>query len=100
MPSHTDTGDDARIMLAPSVTATTLPGETVVLDGATGVYFSLEGIGPRIWELLGETTTRPALTATIMDEFDVDPSTCERDVGALIDELLDLGLVVVEDAGA
>ena len=99
MPSHTDTGGDARIKLAPSVSATSLPGETVVLDAVTGVYFSLEGIGPRIWELLGETTTRPTLMATIVDEFDVDPSTCERDVGALVDELLDLGLVVVEDAG-
>jgi len=98
MPSRTDAGPDARIMLAPSVTATSLPGETVVLDAASGAYFSLEGIGPRIWELLSGTTTRTTVVATIVDEFDVDPSTCERDVGAIIDELLDLGLVVEEDA--
>lgn len=86
---------DTRLALASSVISTAIPGETVILDAAANGYFSLKGTGARIWDLLGDTTTEADIVATIVVEYDVDRVTCERDVRALLDELVERKLVVI-----
>ena len=99
MPSRAPIAASSRISLATTAISTTIPGEAVILDTASGRYFGLEAVGARVWTLLRNPTTLSAMIRTIMSEFDVDEVTCERDLRALLDDLAARGLVVVGDEG-
>src|SRR5438874_308601 len=45
---------DSRVVPADELLSSELDGEAVILDLTSGVYFGLNGVGARIWELLGE----------------------------------------------
>lgn len=98
MPEPIALDGDAVLSLAPTVVSTTIPGETVVLDPRADRYFSLAGVANRVWELLQSPTTASAIVGTIVDEYEVEAATCERDVRAFLDDLRDRELLVVTKA--
>ena len=98
MPDQLALDGDAALSLVASVVSTTIPGETVVLDPRADRYFSLEGVAQRVWELLQSSTTANVIVDTIVDEYDVDTATCERDVRAFLDDLHARELLVVTTA--
>ena len=98
MPTPAHITANTRLAQAGSAISTLIPGEAVILDPVSGRYFGLDGVGVRVWELLSETTTLEALVRTIVDEYEADASTCERDLRALLEDLLARGLVVLADA--
>ena len=73
--------------------STELEGEAVILSLADGVYYGLDGVGARIWELLREPRSAAALRNAVTAEFDVDAETAERDLLALLGEMAERGLV-------
>jgi hypothetical protein len=72
-----------------------LGDETVILDNQSGTYFSLSAVGARIWSLLSDPRRVQDLKAAILDEFEVDPQTCERDLLALLETLSARALIEV-----
>jgi len=71
----------------------------VILDRRDGVYYGLEDVGARIWNLLQGRTTVAAIRDALQAEYDVEDARCERDVGALVAELADRGLIrIIEEA--
>jgi hypothetical protein len=96
MPGRHHIASHGKLSSAPNAVSTSIPSETVVLDPVSDKYFSLEGVGPRIWELLQQTTTLAQIVETILSEYEVDEATCERDVRALVEELVESGLVLHE----
>ncbi|MBI2865661.1 MAG: PqqD family protein [Chloroflexi bacterium] len=73
-------------------------GKEVVLLGLDSEeYYGLEGVGARIWEAIAEPRTVEEILAIVLDEYDVDPGRCERDLLALVQELTATGLVQVTD---
>ncbi len=95
MPGQPTIDGDAMLSLDPGVVSTTIPGETVVLDPRADQYFSLEGVANRVWALLHTPTTATAIVDTLVQEYDVDRATCERDVWAFLGELGERELLVV-----
>jgi hypothetical protein len=79
------------------VTATTIDDEVVLLNDDTGLYQGLQGVGPRIWELIQEPTTVEAVADTIATEYDVDRDRCEQDVLDFVETLADENLVEFDD---
>tara|TARA_R110002073_G_scaffold11394_1_gene52062 strand:- start:409 stop:714 length:306 start_codon:yes stop_codon:yes gene_type:complete len=75
-----------------------LAGESVVLNFDDGMYYSLNPIGARIWELIQDPHKVSDLLATIVSEYDVDTARCEADVIALLAEMRGMRLVEVQDA--
>lgn len=75
-----------------------LAGESVVLNFDDGMYYSLNGIGARIWELIQDPHKVSDLLATLVNEYDVDTARCESDVIALLKEMRGMHLVEVQDA--
>lgn len=64
-----------------------LGGEAVILDLEAGVYYGLDAVGARVWELLQQPRAVAGLRDAILAEFDVEPERCERDLLALLQEL-------------
>jgi len=74
-----------------------LGGEVAILDLERGTYFGLDEVGARIWELVREPISVSEVQATVVEEYDVEPARAERDVLALLQRLVDEGLVEVQD---
>ena len=70
-------------------------GELVMLDPRQGVYFALDSIGRRIWELLEQPQQVDALCRTLGEEFDAPAATCRADVLAFLEQLADADLVSI-----
>ena len=67
--------------------------ELVVLDLDGALYYSLDPVGARIFELLQQPTRLDAVQAAIVAEFEVDTETARTDLLALVNELVASRLV-------
>jgi trimethylamine:corrinoid methyltransferase-like protein len=74
-----------------------LGGEVAILDLAGGVYYGLDAVGARVWELVQKPIEVHEIQETIIEEYDVDRARVERDVHAFLKRLTDEGLVEVRD---
>jgi len=83
-----------RVRIPQEVLARQVGGETVMLDLAKGAYFGLDPVGARIWQLLAEGKTLAEVCDAIVAEYDVSHEDAERDLLALVADLMAQGLVV------
>lgn len=85
--------DDTKLVVVEEHLASQIEDEKVVLQTETETYYGVEGVGGRAWELLQCPRTLGDLQSELVDEYDVDPEQCRRDVKAFVADLLDEGLV-------
>jgi hypothetical protein len=57
-----------------------IDGETVMMSIENGEYYGLDDIGSLIWKLIEKPINVSDLIDTLLERFDVDRKTCERDV--------------------
>ncbi|MDQ3661538.1 MAG: lasso peptide biosynthesis B2 protein [Actinomycetota bacterium] len=67
-----------------------LGGEVTILDLGGGIYYGLDAVGARVWELAWEPIEVNQIQETIMEEYDADRARIERDVLALLQRLAEL----------
>lgn len=67
--------------------------EMVLLDFERGIYYGLNPVGARVWELLTEGKSTDEIIDLLTDEFDVQRTDAKDDVMALVDDLAANGLV-------
>lgn len=65
----------------------------VMMSLAQGMYYGLEGPGPRIWALLEQPRSVTDLCAELAKEYQVSPDTCFTDVVGFLAEMRQAGLV-------
>ena len=81
------------IRIPAHVMARQIGDDCVMLDLANGVYFGLNAVGARVWELLGEGTSEEEICATLVREFEVSLAQARGDVADLMEELQKYGLI-------
>lgn len=69
------------------VVARQVEGDMVLLDLESGIYFALDPVGARIWELIADGTALGAVRDTMLEEFNVEADTLEGDIQALVSDL-------------
>jgi hypothetical protein len=74
--------------------------EIVILDLDTCLYYSLDPVGARIFELLERPTRLDAVVDTMVAEFEIDAPTAGTDLLALVDTLVAQKLVEARPSGA
>jgi hypothetical protein len=74
-----------------------LSGEAAILNLKSGVYFGLNAVGASIWKLIQEPRTVNEINEALVQEYDVDPDQCEKDLLALLGELLSKELIEVKN---
>ena len=84
---------DGRAFATPRVLCKDLGDEAILLDLETETYFGLNAAGSRLWSLLTTAPTIRDAFAVMLLEYDVAEDELERDMGALIDELVSRGLL-------
>jgi hypothetical protein len=81
------------IRISENVVFREMSGEAVLVNLASGTYFGLDGVGTRIWQLLSQQKGKEEVVAALVQEYDVEESKVAGDVDALLQQLLDKGLV-------
>jgi hypothetical protein len=82
-----------NVKIANDVVWNALDDEIVILNLASGVYFSVGGVGRRFWELIAQGVSADAAIPELIAEFDVDIDRLKTDLDSLIDQLRSEGLV-------
>lgn len=72
-----------------------LDDEAVVLNLKSGVYFGLDPVGTRVWQLVAEHRSLERVLGVLVEEYDVDRATLERDLLELGRRMQAKGLVTV-----
>jgi coenzyme PQQ synthesis protein D (PqqD) len=88
---------DATIALGEGQLTAVMDDGVIVLSMGSGMYYSLDAVASRIWELLQTPSSPRAITETITREFDVDEETATEDVLGFVTELHDNGFVTVSE---
>ena len=78
---------------SPDVQGTTMEDETVLLDLSTGRYYTLNRLGSVIWEHCNGHSTISDIHAVLCDRFEVAPDRALGDLVALVDRLIQEGLL-------
>lgn len=72
-------------------------GEVVILGLTDGLYFELNDVGARIWQMIQTPTTIEGIVNTLLTEYDVARDQCEADVVSIATELIERDLAIVTD---
>jgi Coenzyme PQQ synthesis protein D (PqqD) len=88
---------DSTVVAAKDQVSSDLGGEVAILDLKAGVYYGLDAVGARIWSLIQEPITVNEIRDILLEEYEVEPERCERDLLALLRRLADEGLVEVRN---
>ncbi len=68
--------------------------EAILMSLEAESYFGLDPVGSRIWELLSkQPKTTDELIVLLMEEYEVNKTTCREHVQAFIDDLQANGLI-------
>lgn len=95
MSSATPLTLDSVVVAAQGQISNKIQNETVVLDLQRGEYHGLEGVGPRIWEIIQTPQKISAVRDVILSEYDVSAAECEKDLLGVLTDMQSRGLIEV-----
>jgi hypothetical protein len=75
-----------------SVVCAELDGEAVLLNVETGIYFGLDEVGTRIWNLLVAGAGIPEIVDRMLEEYEVDAEQLRADLMTFGEQLVAKGL--------
>ena len=87
---------DSIVVAGNDQVTTDLDGETIGLQMANGIYFNLNPVGTSVWKLIQEPRKVRRIYEELINEYTVQPEVCERDLLALLQQLAEAQLVIVE----
>ena len=75
------------------IDTTDLNGEIVMMDLEKGRYFSLNGVGSRIWAIIEEPIGINKIVDCLLEEYDVNRNECEENVLEFLGKLDDANII-------
>jgi len=77
----------------PSIAATVIDGEAIIINVLTGVYYSLDGVGALIWSLIATGFRNQQIIERVAELYDVSQQQVREDLEKLTGQLLTEGIV-------
>ena len=87
---------ESNVCAVPELVVSKVAGEVVIMHLEKGIYYGLDAIGSRVWNLIQEETTVAKVRDQLLAEYDVEPEQCVSEVLALLKDLHREGLLRVE----
>ena len=87
-----------HLRISDAVVVRDLDGESVILNIESGIYFGLDRIGTRVWQLIEAHGDVDAVVRVMEHEYDADPQTLRADAEALVAALVEKRLIIESDA--
>ena len=89
--------ENSTVFAARDQVSSDLGGEVAILNLRAGMYYGLDEVGARVWQLLQEPTLVGDIQATIAQEYEVETARARDDVLTLLKQMADEGLIDVAD---
>lgn len=84
---------DSQVRVPEAVLFKELAGEMVLLHVNTGMYFGLDPVGTRMWQLIKEHRQLQDVLPLLLQEFEVEEEQCRADLLQFISTLCSHGLL-------
>ena len=90
--------ENTVVTIAENQVHSNLDGESVILDLEEGIYYGLDEVGTRIWELIQKPVQIQHVIDAITQEYDVTRERCTADIFNLLADLQEHHLLRVENS--
>lgn len=90
--------NNSTVVVAPHQISSALADASVILNLDSSIYYGLDAVGARIWNLVQQPRTVTEICNVVVEEYDVDPARAARDVHALLQKLSEAGLIEIKNA--
>ena len=88
------------VVATPEQVSCALGDEAAILNMKNSVYYGMNTVGTRVWNLLGEPKTVVQLRDALLEEYEVEPARCEQDLLQLLEQMRTEGLIEVRGSAA
>jgi len=85
-----------KIKISENVLFQEIDNEYVLLNMKTELYFGLNDIGARVWQIISQEGTTDTLIEKIMAEYEVSADALKADISELLNELSKEQLISIE----
>ena len=86
-------GPDSVVCVSSNQVYSRLGDEVAILELDQGVYYGLNDTGSFLWNLMQKPVRVNEMRAALVEEFDVDADTAEKDLLRVLADLRDAGLI-------
>jgi hypothetical protein len=90
-------GPDSLVQRAKDILFNRIDDELLAIDAKAGYCYSLNESASRAWELISSPTRIETVCRRLIEEFDIDKDSCERDIIDLFERLNEAGLLRIKD---
>lgn len=87
----------AVLVAAPDQVSCDIGNQMAILNLKSGIYYGLDSVGSRIWELIQSPRPVNEIEAALVAEYDVEPDRLKPDLQDLCQELVAAGLIEIRD---
>lgn len=92
---HTGITLSSVVQAVPDQVAANLAEEAVILNLTDGIYYGLNPVGARIWNLIQTPRTVQEVQGILIQEYEVEPQRCRVDLLELLQKLAAKGLITI-----
>ena len=86
---------DTTVRIPEDVVFRELDGEAVLLNLESGIYFGLDPVGTRIWQLVEEHRALRRVLEALLAEYEASAAVLEADLVRFVEQLRGKGLLTV-----
>jgi hypothetical protein len=77
----------------PALLTTEVDGEIMAMSVEQGECYGLDAIASRVWAIIAQPRSIDHICAALVDEYDVDDTTCRTDLDTLLLTMIDCKLI-------
>ena len=88
---------EATVVAVKDQVSCTLENEVVILHLQQGLYYGLNEVGAAVWNAVQQPQTVEVLRGLILENFEVSPEQCQRDLMELLQDMAKAGLIEVRN---
>lgn len=88
------------VVATPDQVSCGLGEESAILNMKNSVYYGMNAVGTRIWNMIGEPRSVVQVRDALVYEYEVDPARCEQDLLQLLEQMRTEGLIEVKAAAS
>lgn len=85
----------SEVAVGAAIVATEVDGAVTIFNPATDRYYTLDGVGATIWQLLEGGLPLEEIRERLLAMYETTKETCEQDLLALVEHLGQEGLVEI-----
>ena len=81
------------------ITSKVMDGEAIIINLASGVYYSMDKVGGAIWEGIEREQRLDQILQTVVVAYEVSDEQATKDLENLVSQLLEENLVILQEKG-